>query len=405
MLKKHTMFHLISVALVPAAAFAVNLGVLWTSSDNSQYSSYLLYVQWSSFVGSILGLNLVELKTSIAARNADLGSFLDFLYIFNISIILVFIPFAEGDYLSVSLIAITSASVALYNSFNSFLIFRMEVAGVFIQRISRFFLLFTFFPLIAILGTGAKEWVLYYTYTMSFLLPALLFLKCVKINKLHDSIIYTLRFLWLHKTLVCIRALSFIVDMAHFPIMALSINNLSRVRDDDSWFYFLSFFGIALPLVTVFKQFIGERFRILLMTNKFRFSEFVMVRFAIILGFLFVCSGCVGFVFSRSIGGIDGIDLSTLFLGGVFFGVFVLSLASGITSVMLQHLSLHGFDLLFNLSTFFLTVLAYLFGGVVGLELVDVVLVLAVSLAVKYLGHSSTVLYFNEKKLSENESY
>lgn len=402
MISKQLLFHLISVALVPAAAFAVNLGALWTSSNNVQYSNYLLFIQWSSFIGSILGLNLIELKTSIKTREANIDSFLTFLYFFNVLIILVFLFFFDGAYFSVSSIAITSASVALYNSLNSVLVFRGEIVGLFVQRICRFAFLVAVFPLLAILGSEFREEAIYYAYTLSFLLPALLNLKGPNISKCADSIVYTMNFLLSHRRLVCIRSMSYAIDMAHFPVIVLAIDNVSKIRNDVSWFYFLAFFGVALPLVTVIKQFVGERFRILLMSKEFIFSEVALVKFSVAVGFILICSGCVGYFFVSSVTVEEWNNLSAFIIGWIFLGVFVLSLASGITSVLMQHLSLHGLDLILNLVTLILTAFAFLFGSFVGLTLLDVLLVLSVSLGIKYLGHSCAVIYFKTEKIFES---
>lgn len=394
MSNRQSVFHLISVLLVPAAAFAVNFGALWTSGDNLQYSNYLLFVQWSSFVGSVLGFNLIEIKTSAKAREANISCFLDFLFVINIGVILVFLCFADGSYFSIASIAIASASVALYNSFNLALVFRGNVVGLFVQRISRFSFLIAFFPLLAVFGSQVRNEAIFWTYTLSFFLPALLYLKDMNLNKFHESIAYTLRFLWTHRKLVSVRTMSYAIDMALLPIIVLAINNASKVRHDVSWFYFLTFFGVGLPLITVIKQFVGERFRISLMSKNFAFREIPTVKFAVAAGFIFVVTGCVGFLLKRSAVGAEWDIFSAFFIGWIFLGVFVLSLASGITSVMLQHLSLHRLDLISNLTSFILTAFAFLFGGTLGLTLIDVVFVLAISLGIKYFWHSCAVLYY-----------
>ncbi len=391
-MNKINISHLSSIAIVPASALIINVFVLWASKNNAQYSGYLLYLQWTAFLGAIFGLNLIEIKSSHLARNVKLTPLLDFVLTFNTFFLFLALALYILGFFTQSMIIIGACTIAIHNSYTIASVFKGSLDDLLKQRLLRVAILISFLPLMLLFGTDDNILnIVYVMYPASFLIPIIFYINKLSYLRIIKSCWYTIIFIRKLKKLVVFRLFSYIVDMAHFPLILLAINKLSILRQDNYWAIFIYFFGFTLPVITVIKQYIGEKIRILLLQPSYKFDLLDVVQKILWFGTIFIFAGIAIYLFDIYFKFFNKLLISSVILIIIFAGVFILSLGSGITSLVLQHYSMHMQDFYINTVCFLLSVSFYFISSYFDFLIFDTIFILSISLGLKYFSHSYIV--------------
>ncbi len=391
-MNKINISHLSSIAIVPASALIINVFVLWASKNNAQYSGYLLYLQWTAFLGAIFGLNLIEIKSSHLARNVKLTPLLDFVLTFNTFFLFLALALYILGFFTQSMIIIGACTIAIHNSYTIASVFKGSLDDLLKQRLLRVAILISFLPLMLLFGTDDNILnIVYVMYPASFLIPIIFYINKLSYLRIIKSCWYTIIFIRKLKKLVVFRLFSYIVDMAHFPLILLAINKLSILRQDNYWAIFIYFFGFTLPVITVIKQYIGEKIRILLLQPSYKFDLLDVVQKILWFGAIFIFTGIAIYLFDIYFKFFNKLLISSVILIIIFAGVFILSLGSGITSLVLQHYSMHMQDFYINTVCFLLSVSFYFISSYFDFLIFDTIFILSISLGLKYFSHSYIV--------------
>ncbi len=391
-MNKINISHLFSIAIVPASALIINICVLWASKNNAQYSGYLLYLQWTAFLGAIFGLNLIEIKSSHLARNVKLTPLLDFILTFNTFFLFLSLALYILGFFTQSMIIIGACTIAVHNSYTIASVFKGSLDDLLKQRLLRVAILISFLPLVLLFGNDDNILnIVYVIYPASFLIPIIFYINKLSYLRIIKSCWYTIIFIRKLKKIVVFRLFSYIVDMAHFPLILLAINKLSILRQDNYWTIFIYFFGFTLPVITVIKQYIGEKIRILLLQPSYKFDLLDVVQKILWFGTIFIFAGIAIYLFDIYFNFFNKLLITSVILIFIFIGVFILSLGSGITSLVLQHYSMHMQDFYINTVCFLLSVSFYLISSYFDFLIFDTIFILSISLALKYFSHSYIV--------------
>lgn len=391
-MNKINISHLFSIAIVPASALIINICILWASKNNAQYSGYLLYLQWTAFLGAIFGLNLIEIKSSHLARNVRLTPLLDFVLTFNTFFLFLSLALFILGFFTQSMIIIGACTIAIHNSYTIASVFKGSLDDLLKQRLLRVAILISFLPLMLLFGADDNILnIVYVMYPASFLIPIIFYINKLSYLRIIKSCWYTIIFIRKLKKLVVFRLFSYIVDMAHFPLILLAINKLSILRQDNYWAIFIYFFGFTLPVITVIKQYIGEKIRILLLQPSYKFDLLDVVQKILWSGAIFIFTGIAIYLFDIYFIFFNKLLISSVILIFIFAGVFILSLGSGITSLVLQHYSMHMQDFYINTVCFLLSISFYFISSYFDFLIFDTIFILSISLGLKYFSHSYIV--------------
>lgn len=391
-MNKINISHLFSIAIVPASALIINICVLWATKNNAQYSSYLLYLQWTAFLGAIFGLNLIEIKSSHLARNVKLAPLLDFILTFNTFFLFLSLALYILGFFTQSMIVTGACAIAIHNSYTIASVFKGRLDDLLKQRLLRVAILISFLPLMLLYGNDDNILnIVYIIYPVSFLIPIIFYINKLSYLRIIKSCWHTIILIRKLKKLVVFRLLSYIVDMAHLPLILLAINKLSILRQDNYWAIFIYFFGFTLPVVTVIKQYIGEKIRILLLQPSYKFDLLYIVQKILWCGAIFIFIGIAIYLFDIYFTIFNKLLISSVILIFIFAGVFILSLGSGITSLVLQYYSMHMQDFYINTVCFIFSVSFYFISSNFNLAIFDTIFILAISLGLKYFSHSYIV--------------